>query len=173
MFAGHCGGITMFLELKKEDGRSNADEELFWAQEGKRFGEVCLWTLLKIIIMKTLAHRRAEGGQEGKRFHCCWFSAGSADVSHWWHMQSVHSSDPLGFVSEPKKKKQLFESCSCPVLCSTTYEVLWELENLRSLHKKQLKEELLGQGFSCEHGCNLRTSRSLSSACWDQIQRLS
>lgn len=40
--------------------------KLFWAQEGKHFGEVCLWTLLKIIIIKKQELSRAEAVVRGK-----------------------------------------------------------------------------------------------------------
>lgn len=73
-------------------------------REGKHFGEVCLWTQLKIIIVKknTSSQYKAWVGwklhprcREGKSFSCCstelcsccCFSVCSADVSHWWHTQ--------------------------------------------------------------------------------------
>lgn len=62
---------------KREESRTNRWKR-FQAQEGKHFGEVCLWTQFKIIIGKTQAYSKAWVGWtlfvrccERKSFSCC------------------------------------------------------------------------------------------------------
>lgn len=124
---------TSWLRAKKKkkkraESRTNRWKR-FQAQEGKHFGEVCLWTQFKIIIGKTQAYSEAWVGWtlfvrrrccRRKSFSCCntelcsccCFSVGSADVSHWWHTQIWASSAPsaglrsaFGFVRDGVEKQ--------------------------------------------------------------------